>query len=104
MVAWMAVAEAVPAEVTAETIAAAAAAVLAVVVADTEEDTVEQAVSELLEKVVGVIDTVDQKTNTGSGEAEPQLVDWVPGWGPCNMEAVVQLGSHLGLELERGVP
>lgn len=91
--------EAAPAEVTAEAIAAAAAAVAAaavveleVVVADTEEDTVEQVRSELFEKVIGSIDTVDPKANTGSGEAEPQLADWVPRRAPCNMEVAVWLG------------
>lgn len=97
------VVEAVPAEVTAEAIVAAAAVVLVVAVADTE-DTVELAGSELLELVVGVNDTVDQKADTDSGEAEPQMVDWVMGWEACNKEVVVWLGSHSVLELERGVP
>lgn len=48
--------------------------------------------SESFEEVVGSIGTVDQKANTGSGEAEPQVVDWVPGRGPCNMEVVEGLG------------
>lgn len=84
--------EAAPAEVvTAEAIAAAVAVELEAALVDTE-DTVEQVGSELFEKVVGSIDTVDQKANIGSGEAELRLVGWVLGWVPCNMEVVVWLG------------
>lgn len=78
-------------------------AVVAVEAADTE-DIVDRLGSESLEKSVEAIDTVDQKANTDSGEAVQQMVDWVMGWEACNKVVAVWLGSHLVLEVERGVP
>ena len=85
--------EVAPAEVTAEAIAAVAAVVVAVA-ADTEE-IVAQVGMGLPEMVlvvgplatclvVGVFDIVDQKVNTDSGGAGPQLVDWAMEWAACN--------------------
>lgn len=90
------------------TIAAAAAAVAVAVAADTEKIAahVEMGLLEMVlvvEPQVGVFDIVDQKINTGSGGAGPQL-DLALGRGACNKKAVEGIESHLVQEPEPRVP
>lgn len=88
-----------PAVTTVVAAGAADVVVEVVAVAVDSEKIVAQVGSVLLEMVlvvgqVGEFDIVDQKANTGSGEAGAQ-VDSAEGWEACNKEVAEGLESHL---------